>query len=393
MILHLDMDCFYVSVERLLDPALVGRPVAVGGSPDGRGVVASASYEARRHGVRSAMPMATALRLCPGLVVIRGSMSRYAEYSAAVAAILREFTPLVQMASQDEAYLDMAGTERLWGPVAVAADRLRRRVTAETRLPCSVGVGINKVVAKIASDLCKPAGYLYIPEGSEERFLAPLPVGRLPGVGERTRERLQSEGIRRIGQIPTMTPAALERHFGNRAAAMVARARGTERSAIVVDEPPKSIGAEETFDHDQVAAEPLDAALSTLAERVAARLRAEPCLAQCLTLKYRYSDFETHTAAVTLPSPTNDDRALLDRARELLAAHRQPGRALRLLGLTASALVFGEYQDDVFEAPTRQRRDRLNAALDTLRERHGFSILRRASSRPTDGPETDKKWG
>ena len=393
MILHLDMDCFYVSVERLLDPALISRPVAVGGSPDGRGVVASASYEARKFGVRSAMPMSKAVRLCPGLVVVGGALSRYGEYSARIAGIMEEFTPLVQMASQDEAYLDLTGTERLWGTALSAGHRLRERIVRETGLPCSIGIGTSKMVAKIASALCKPRALLSIPPGSEARFLAPLSIGRMPGIGQKSEERLREIGIRTIGQLATAEEKLLLRVFGNKGGEMRLRALGRSSDVVVPQENPKSIGAEETLDRDTTDPLEIDQLLASLVERVASRLRHQPCMASCITVKYRYTGFETHTASETLAVPVNDDMQMLAVARRLLAEHRNAALSIRLLGVTASSLVFGQWEADFLEEAGQDKRTRLNEAMDKMRDKHGFGILRRASSKGAEAEQSDERWG
>lgn len=392
-ILHIDMDCFYVSVERLRDPALNGRPVAVGGSPDGRGVVASASYEARVFGVRSAMAMGAALRLCPHLIVIRGTYSRYAEVAARINEILLSFTPLVEMASQDEAYLDLTGTERLWGAGALAADRIRRRVAEETRLPCSVGIGANRTIAKIASGLAKPSGLLWVPGGSEAAFLRNLPVESLPGVGERTRERLRSLGILRVGDLAAADEGLLRRHLGEHGIDLVRRARGEGSTRVEPEREAKSIGAEETFDTDTADAEYLHAVLSALCERVAFRLRQSGRHAQTVTVKLRYTNFETHTVAQTLEAPINDEVRLFEAARALLENRRDPGRPLRLVGVTASGLCDGPGQLDLIANADDSRRLQTQKAVDALRKKHGFSAIRRASSIPGTGPTDDERWG
>lgn len=380
-ILHLDMDCYYVSVERLHNPSLIGRPVAVGGPEGGRGVVSSASYEARAFGVRSAMPMARARQLCPGLVVVGGSMEVYTRYSRRIHQLLEEFTPLVQMASQDEAYVDLTGTERLWGPALAAAERVRRRIVDETGLPCSVGLATNKLVAKVASALCKPSALLFVPPGSEARFLAPLPVRSLPGIGPKAAERLRELGVTRIGEVAALGAERLGRFFGSHGAELAARAIGIAPGAVECDTLPKSIGNEETFSRDRADHEFLDMILATLSEKVASRLRGQGAAAMTITLKYRYENFETHTAARSLPSPTNDDAEILRSARLLLADRAVRGRPLRLLGVTAGNLVFGEFQEDLFDGGEEaEKRQRLHSALDAARRKHGPSILRRGNT-------------
>jgi DNA polymerase-4 len=373
------MDCFYVSVERLLNPSLNGKPVAVGGSPDGRGVVSSASYEARRFGVRSAMPMRQALRLCPELVVVRGSYGRYAEYSHTLQEIFARFSPVVEMASQDEAYLDLSGTERLYGTPLRAAQQLRECVLKETTLPCSLGIARNRIVAKIASDLCKPKGLLWVPTGSEARMLSRLPIERMPGVGHRTAERLRAIGVDRIGGIASLPATTLMSHFGEHGLALRSRALGESSSAILPYEAPKSIGSEETLDTDTADAAELDRLLSSLAERTASRLRSEGVRACGLVLKYRFTDFETHTASRMLPFPVDDELHLLSVCRDLFRERVPVGRAIRLLGVTGTHLTIAE-QLDLLGEEGRERRDRLHGAVDAIRRKHGFGQIRRGSS-------------
>jgi DNA polymerase-4 len=391
-VIHVDMDCFYVSVERHLDPTLVGKCVAVGGSPDGRGVVASASYEARKFGVKSAMPMSQALRLCPQLVIVGGTFSRYAGFSQKVYDALAEFTPLVQMASQDEAYLDLTGTGLLWGPPLAAAEAIHTRVIGQTGLPCSLGVASNKLVAKVASSLCKPSALLYIPTGSEEAFFRGLPAGYLPGVGNKSAARLKELGINTLGQLAAADTRRLSQHFGNGVAELQARARGEDQSVIVNDEPAKQVSAEETFERDSADTEFLHGILSNLCEKVAYRMRKDSCRACTMTLKYRYSNFETHTASLTLANPTDDESEMVAVARQLLEEKwsRQP---IRLLGIAGSNLLWERRQLDLLEQPVDEKRTRLHSAIDAVRGKHGYGIVRRGSSTGRNEEKNDKRWG
>jgi DNA polymerase-4 len=379
VVLHVDMDCFYVSVERLLNPALNGLPVAVGGR-SGRSVISSASYEARPFGVRSAMPVGEALRLCPQLVIVEGSMAHYSEYSERLEKIFERFAPVVQMASQDEAYLDLTGTERLYGTPLVAAEKLRHAVLAETNLPCSIGIARNKMVAKVASDLCKPKGLLWVLPGSEALLLAPLAIERLPGIGKKTAQRLHELGVRRLGELAGFDPELLRAHFGSHGPEMRERARGHAEGEVERGTIAKSIGAEQTLGEDSVDATRLDGILSALAERVASRLRGEGLRAGQVTLKYRYDDFETHTAGRTLAHGTDDDLQLLRIARELLAEKWNRSRRIRLLGLSAHQLDSGDEQMDLLAAPEESGAQKLHAAIDRIRIRHGFGGIHRGSS-------------
>ncbi|MDX2175162.1 MAG: DNA polymerase IV [Candidatus Sumerlaeia bacterium] len=393
VVAHLDMDTFYVSVERLLDPSLEGLPVAVGGSPAGRGVIASASYEARAYGVRSAMPTAEALRLCPKLILVGRGFSEYAEYSRRIHEALLHFTPQVQMASQDEAYLDLTGTERLWGVPATAAERLRRTITAETGLPCSVGIGSNKLVAKVGSGMAKPAGVRVVERGGEAAFLATLPVRKIPGVGPKSVAVLEAHGIRTCGELAALDAEGARALFGDHGSELVARARGESDAPVVVEAPPKSLSHEETFPQDTRDAEFLDGILSNLCEKVANRLRRHGARAALVTLKYRYQGFETHTAARSLADPTDDEVELLRAARTLLAENWNRGRAVRLLGVAAGNLVFGRAQLDLFAAAEDERKLRLHAAIDAIRGRHGYGAVRRASSAGRAEEKNENQWG
>ncbi|CAN5214682.1 DNA polymerase IV [soil metagenome] len=380
MIFHVDMDSFYVSVERLKDPGLIGLPVVVGGSADGRGVVASASYEAREFGVRSAMPMATAMQLCPKLVRVSGTFADYRHYSRQIEETMKGFTPLVQMASQDEAYLDMTGTDRLNGPPLVAAQKVRDAILTATSLPCSLGVASNKLVAKIASGLCKPRGMLFVPAGSEARFLAPLPVKKLPGIGGKSIPTLESLGIKTVGDLAASNPDILEKRFGEWGREMVERAQGISNSAVIIDGESKSIGAEETFDKDSIDAAFLDRMLSALVEKVTARARKAGYEGETVAIKYRYGNFETHTAAVTLPYSTADEQEMLEAVRTLFFGRWTQSRAIRLLGVSLRSLVTSGAQLDLLNEPRSEKRKKIQGAVDAIRGKHGFGHIRKGSS-------------
>jgi DNA polymerase IV len=380
-ILHVDMDSFYVSVERLRDPSLISKPVIVGGPPTGRGVVSSASYEARKYGVRSAMPCATAAKLCPSAIFVSGSFARYSEYARQILEVFSHFTPVVQMASQDEGYLDMGGTERLWGPPLAAAHRIREEILRATGLPCSVGAATSKMVAKIASGLCKPKGVLWVPAGSESDFLAPLPVGTIPGVGKKTEERLTHLGIRYVRDLQRLGRVELVRLFGRNGEVLHDAAHGIGFSQVETDTDRKSLGAEETFDRDISDPERLAAILLALSEKVARRLRTEGLAATTVSIKYRYEDFETHTAARSLAMPVSDDLAIASIARELLIQKRDSARALRLVGVSTSNFRDAGGQGDLLsEMPDNTRTDRLMKAMDALASRHGDAVVRRGGT-------------
>ena len=303
-IMHVDLDAFFCSVEILHDPTLAGKPFVVGGSPEGRGVVASASYPARKFGIHSAMPTAQALRLCPHLTVVSGRRSNYGHYSRQVMAILEEAAPVLEQVSIDEAYLDL-GTGDVDGR-GLAAE-LQARILQELGLPTSWGVASNKLVAKIASDLGKPRGLVVVQDGEEAEFLAPLPVRRLRGVGPKTAERLARHGIERIGQLAALDADRLEAMFGERGVDLAARARGEDNRPVISEHEPKSMSAENTFAEDVTGQEKLEATLLQLTERVGRRLRRGGYACSNVTLKIRWPDFTTLTRQVQLEQPTDLD--------------------------------------------------------------------------------------
>ncbi len=375
LIAHVDLDAFYASVEIRDDPRLAGRPVVVGGNSP-RSVVAAASYEARRYGVHSAMPMVRARKLCPELVVIPPRIGHYAAVSERFFAILGEYSPLVEGLSLDEAFLDLAGTERLLGPPEAAITRLRQQVKDELSLACSAGIAGVKFVAKIASDLAKPDGQLFVPAERVLAVLHPLPVGRLWGVGKKREQDLLSHGLRTIGDIARTDPPTLSRWLGAEAARHLHElANGIDERGVVPDREAKSMGAEETFEHDLSDLEVIGLYLLEQAERVAARLRRAGLVTSGVTLKYKLADFTLVTRQTTI-APTSDGRALHAAAVALLQRHRPP-RPIRLVGLSAHKLG-PPPPVDLLGAPSAARTDRLNAALDAIRQKHGHAALKRA---------------
>jgi DNA polymerase IV len=386
VILHGDLDAFYASVEQRDRPELRGRPVIVGGLAHERGVVSAASYEARAFGVRSAMPLRTAARLCPDGIFVRGDPDRYLEASDAVMALFEEHTPLVQPISLDEAFLDVTGSAHLFGgPVAVAR-RLKAAVGEKLGLVLSVGVASNKLCAKIASDLRKPDGLVVVEPGSEAAFLAPLPLQRLWGVGPRTREVLESWGMRTIGDLAAFERAALEARFGEHGTAIAERAHGIDTDDVVPQEAAKSIGHEHTFDADTLDQGQIERMLLRLAEGVGKRMRAASVRARTIAIKLRVAPFETRTRQRTLAEPTDEDltifRVARSLVREALRDDQERGQVspVRLVGVHASGLVVGA-QLGLFDAA---RASRLNAALDAVRSRFGDDALDRASARESE---------
>lgn len=381
VIFHLDMDQFFVSVEELSDPSLKGKPVVVGGKPGERGVVAAASYEARKFGVHSAMPLQQAYRRCPQAVFLEGHPHRYLDHSRMVKSILTRFSPSVSMASIDEAYLDMTGTGRLLGPPMQAAHSLHKAVAAETSLPCSIGIGTSRLVAKICSGLAKPNGVLSVAAGCEATFLAPLQVGKIPGVGKVMRTRLRKHGITTIGQAQQRGERFLERHFGQAGLALAGKANGRDagawfRTGFQSGENPKSISHETTFRHDTRDRIVIDATLAKLTQLVARRLREHGLWARTVQIKIRYQDFSTHTRAKTLEEATQLDKVILETVRSLFSRHRVPKRAIRLLGVHAGSLQSSPlFQENLFETGSRQKWSRALRAVDSLRDRFGESSV------------------
>jgi DNA polymerase IV len=377
---HVDMDAFFVSVEELYDPSLKGKPVVVGGRADQRGVVAAASYAARKFGIHSAMPLREAARLCPHAVFLEGHPERYRESSAAVRQVLLQFTPAVEMASIDEAYLDMTGTGRMHGPAMKSADLLHATMKRETRLNCSVGIACARVVAKVASDQAKPNGVLNVLPGMEADFLAPLEVRRLPGVGKVTEERLRQLGVRTIGDLARLNETALGHRIGDGLAALIEKARGHDAGGWYDQEvgegaEPKSISHEHTFNRDERDPAALGSMLARLTEMVCRRLREHRLHARKVQIKLRYSDFTTLTRGHTLERATQLDAEVLEMVRELFRANWQKERAVRLLGVQASALESASGQMELLASAQETRLKQAMQAVDSLRDRFGESAV------------------
>ncbi len=379
-VFHVDMDAFFVSVEELFDPALKGKAVVVGGRPNERGVVSAASYEARKFGVHSAMPLRTAARLCPHAIFVDGHPTRYREYSARVYAVLKRFSPLVEMASIDEAYLDMTGTERLYGPPLRAAHALHETMKAETRLNCSIGIAASRLVAKVASDQAKPNGVLWILPGCEAVFLAPLDVRKIPGVGKVTEKNLHALAIRKVGDLAHLDDGFLEQRFGKWGLALAGKARGLDAGGwfdteIAEDSDPKSVSHEHTFGEDTNDVQVLEATLAKLSEMVGRRLRENGLHARTLQLKLRYSDFSTITRAHSIERPTQIDTEIFERARALFHKNWKRGARVRLLGVHASSFEEAHDQLDLLDGGKHERWQQALAAADRLRDKYGDSAV------------------
>jgi len=384
-ITHVDMDAFYAAIEQRDRPELRGLPVIVGASPTGRGVVSATSYEARRFGVRSAMPIGRAARLCPHAAFLPVDMRKYQRVSVQVMGILVDFSPLVEPVSVDEAFVDLSGTESLFGSPLAAVRLIKARILAETGLTASAGLAANKFVAKVASELEKPDGLVVVAAGDEARFLGALPIERLWGVGRVMAKALGDLGFTRIGQLQRAPRAALARRFGRHGEALHDLAFGRDDRSVEPYGVPKSIGAEETFGVDCTNPEQLKTTLRAHAERVAAELREGGFSAGRVTLKLRLAPFETHTRSVT-EEPTQDGLELYRRALALLERDRVT-RPVRLIGLSASRLgPSGQGQLDLLD-PAALRRERLARVVDRLTARFGAGTVIPAALLPGRGAD------
>ncbi|HMD50602.1 MAG TPA: DNA polymerase IV [Bryobacteraceae bacterium] len=373
---HLDMDAFFVSVEELFDPSLRGKPVVVGGKSNQRGVVSAASYAARKFGLHSAMPLRTAYRLCPQAIFVEGHPERYRDYSRKVFKVLQKFSPQVEMASVDEAYMDLTGTEKLHGPALSAAHQLHESIKRETDLNCSIGIAASRMVAKVASDQAKPNGILRVIPGQEARFLAPLEVRKIPGVGKVTEKSLHARGIRTVGDLAALDESFLREHFGEWGLALAGKSRGADAGAwfsgeVGENSDPKSISHEVTFHADTDDAERLESTLARLSEMVGRRLREHALYARTVQLKLRYSDFTTITRAHSLDHATQLDTEIFRQARDLFRANRKAHAKIRLIGVHAGGLESEEGQLNLLEEDSTRRWRKALSAVDQLRDKFG----------------------
>lgn len=374
-ILHVDLDAFFAAVEQRDRPELRGRPVVVGGDPSGRGVVSAASYEARAFGVRSAMPLRTAVALCPDAVFLPVRGERYAEVSREVMSVLRRYTPVVEQVSIDEAFLDVAGTEPLHGTPERIAMAIRADIRAELGLAASIGVASSRLVAKIASDLRKPDALVVVPAGTEAAFLDPMPIARLWGVGAKTRAVLADHAVRTIGDLARLPHDVLRRRLGEHGATLAARARGIDPTPVGVEADGKSVSHEHTFGQDTRDPEVIERSLLALSEGVASRLRAGGLRASTIAVKVRDSDFVTRSRRVTLHDPTDQADAIYRTALDL-ARPQVRGIRVRLLGVAATGLT--ERAQLALFAQEEDRRRRATSATDEVRRRFGSRALVRA---------------
>jgi DNA polymerase-4 len=374
-ILHVDMDAFFVSVELLNRPDLRGKPVVVGGRPDQRGVVSAASYEARKFGIHSAMPLRTAGRLCPQAIFLDGHHEKYSEWSDRVASILVKFSPIVEMVSIDEAYLDLSGTERLHGPPLAAADKLLRAITRQTGLPCSGGLAATRLTAKVASDQGKPRGLVWVAPGMEASFLAPLPIRKIPGIGEVTERALRALGVETVEQLASHSQDKLEKIFGQWGTALYRKARGGDAYEFLIDAEPKSISHNHTFGEDTSDVAEMETLLSHLSQKACKRLREAGLSTRTVTLTIRYAGFETYTRSKTLTEPAQLDTDIFAVFLNLFRQHRDAKRKVRLLGVGLSALSHGAQQLDLLESDRREKLEKLTKAADSLRDKFGFTSV------------------
>ena len=379
-IFHVDMDAFFVSVEELYDPSLKGKPVVVGGQRDERGVVSAASYAARKFGVHSAMPLRTAAKLCPQAVFVDGHPERYREYSGRVHEVLCRFSPQVEMASVDEAYLDMTGTERLHGLPLRSAHRLHEAMKSATQLNCSIGIGTSRLIAKVGSAKAKPNGVFWVLPTQEAKFLAPLDVRDIPGVGKVMEKKLHDMGIDRVGDLARLEERDLEQRFGKWGLALAGKSRGEDAGAwfdnsVGEDSDPKSISHEHTYNEDTAQLDSLQSTLMRLSEMVGRRLREGGYFARTIQLKLRYSDFTTLTRAHSLEQPTQLDTEIFEEVRRLFLHNWKKGSAIRLLGVQASNFEACGSQLDLLEPARDERWKKVLAAADHLRDKFGESAI------------------
>ena len=374
-IIHIDLDSFFVSVEQVLNPELRGKPIVVGGKPNRRGVVATASYEARAFGLHSGMPLVTAARLCPEAIFIEGNFARYREFSQKFMAILNNFSPFIEPMGIDEAYLDVTGFESIHGSIRQMADKIKQRIRSELGLCASIGIASCKVVAKVASGLSKPDGLIEVAPGEERDFLAPLPVEKLPGVGKQVVKVIKSLGVHTIGGLSRTSSYAFKSRLGAAGEMLHRFANGIDDRQVLPPGEAKSISRESTFGEDTRDRPFLEAALWAQSEKVGAELRKKGKQAKCVTPKLRYADFSTITRSHTLRESVDTDRAIFETGIGLLEqALAIEVQAVRLIGIRVSNLVEASRQTTLF-APSARKLEELNKAIDSIRNRYGFDAI------------------
>lgn len=374
-VVHMDLDSFFVSVSRLQNNALVGKPVLVGGSSD-RGVVASCSYEARQFGIHSAMPMKLARRLCPEAIIIRGDYENYSKYSSIITEMISEQVPLYEKSSIDEFYLDLSGMDKFFGCYKWATE-LRKKIQKETGLPISFGLSVNKTVSKVATGEAKPNGQMQIDFGAEKNFLSPLPVSKIPMVGEKTAHLLKSMGVEKIKTLQEMPIELLENVLGVNGISIWKKANGIDNTPVEPYSERKSISTEETYDADTTDLQKLTSTLVAMTEKLAFQMRNEGKLTSCIAVKIRYSNFDTHTKESRI-AYTSCDHTLISKVKELFEKVYERRMLIRLVGVRFSHLVGGAYQINMFD--DSEQMIRLYQAMDRMRKKHGDDKIQRAIS-------------
>lgn len=376
IIAHFDLDSFFVSVERLKDTFLNAKPIVVVQNPSGRSVVSSASYEARRFGICSGMPTTQAKRLCPEVCIIKGNYSNYRDYHHRVFEIISELSPLVEVASIDEGYIDLTGVERLWdSPISIGKE-IYNCIKAETGLDCSIGISTSKLVAKVATNFAKPCGILWIEPGAEKTFLSRLSIGELPGVGVYTKERLHGFGINTIGDLASLNKEFLVNTFGVRGMYLHEAANGIWESPLIIENSCKSIGKEVTFQKDTDDFNFLLNTLSYLVEIVCFSLRKKKKKAKTVSIKIRYENFETLSRSRSLDYPINQEQPIFDTAMSLLKVSIGGKNTIRLIGVSVSNLVNAEEQQlELFNSDIDERANSRTKTIDEIKNRFGFNSL------------------
>lgn len=372
--MHIDLDSFFVSVERKFNPELIGKPIIIGGNAQ-RGVVASCSYEARKYGVHSGMSSRDAFKLCPHAISVRGNHHLYSEASAEVTKIIADMVPLYQKASVDEFYIDLTGTDRFFSPYKLASE-VRQRIIRETQLPISFGLGSGKTIAKMATNKAKPNGQLFIPHGCEMQFLGPLPISAIPGLGESTAKKVYEYGIEKIGDLQRCELRFLQTVFGKNGLWMYNKARGLDSAEIIPHSERKSISTEQTFSRNVSDERTLESILVSMTEELSSKLRRENKLASCLAIKIRYANFETHTQQERIPF-TAAEHILIPGVKNLLKKAWNNHRPVRLIGVRLSQLCAGSYQINLFE--DNEEQIRLYQAMDKINFKFGDKTVCRAA--------------
>jgi DNA polymerase IV len=383
-VMHMDLDSFFVSVERLINPKLIGKPVLVGGSSD-RGVVASCSYEARSYGIHSAMPMRLARQLCPDAIVVRGDHEQYSNYSNQVTDIIKENVPLYEKASIDEFYVDLSGMDRFFGCYKLATE-IRQKIIKETRLPISFALSQNKTVSKVGTGEAKPNGQMEIGFGNEKNFLAPLSIKKIPMVGEKTYQLLRGMGIEKVKTLQEMPVKTLQHLLGENGTVIWKKANGIDNSPVEPYNERKSISTECTFEKDTIDVGHLKRVLVSMTEKLGYQLREEEKLTSCVTVKIRYSDFNTFTMQCRVPY-TAMDSLLIEKVKELFDKLFQKRLLIRLVGIRFSHLIQGTYQFNLFE--DRVEQIQLYAAMDKMKRRFGTEAVMRAAGLDLDKRDTN----